>query len=152
MRTTIFLALMIVAVLVCGCDPVGLRRIELRLHAPATESTDSIAVDSPQTEEALQILNTVALQHGFNPAGPEKGYLRVYSYDRPAVTIEGQVFQPTIPCRVELTRTGLLVTFGGYGFVAAAPDEEVSLFADVRAAFRQRYEAKNVRSHVLGHP
>lgn len=124
----------------------------MRLHPPLTESTDSISVNSPQTQEALAILNTVALQHGFHSVDNQEGYIRVYLFDEPPVTIEGNVHRPTIPCRVGLTPTGLRVTFGEYGFVAYAPEEELSLFNDVRATFIHKYGKRNVKSHEWGHP
>jgi len=141
----------VLATLVCGCDPTGLRRIELRLHAPTSES-NSIALDSPQNADALKILDDITLRHGFHPSDSEAGYIRVYSFDRPSVEVNGQMRSRVIHCRVQPASPGLLVTFGEYGFLASAPNEEVDLFNDVRAAFIQRYGERNVRSHLLGHP
>jgi hypothetical protein len=135
------------AILVLGCDSVGLRRVQLQLRTSPAQS-GSIAVDSSDIQEALQILDAVVLQHGFhlavdNTSQSEHGYIRVYTPSRPRVTVDGRVYTPTIPCRVKLTSTGIEVTFGEYGFLAANPKAE-RLFVDVRTAFIKRYGKKNV--------
>ena len=94
MRASAFIALFL-AVLVCGCDPAGLRRVQLQLRAPSAESS-TIAVDSPDTQEALQILDTVVLHHGFHLAESASGSVRVYSLSRPPVTVDGRAYTRSI--------------------------------------------------------
>jgi hypothetical protein len=123
------------------------------LRAPATRSS-SIAVDSPDTQEALQILDAIAVQHGFHlvtdySSQREHWYARVYLLTRPPVTFDGQVYTRTIPCRARMTSTGVEVTFGEFGFLAGNPEAE-SLFVDVRDAFIKRYGKKNIKSHRWG--
>ena len=149
MRAPLFISFLVVAMLVCGCDPAGLRRVQLQLRAPNAGGTSTIAVDSPDTQEALQILDAVVVRHGFHLADTESGYIRVYSLARPPVAVDGRVYTRSIPCRVRLTSTGLLVTFGEFGFLVTGTDAE-SLFVDVRNAFIKKYGKKNVRSHRFG--
>src|ERR1039458_5747864 len=114
MRSLPFISLLIAA-LVSGCDPTGLRRVQLQLY-PANAQTSSIAVDAPDVQEALQIIDAVVLRHGFQPANQsEQGFIRVYLLSRPPVTVDGRVYSRTLPCRVRLTTSGLEVTFGNYG-------------------------------------
>src|SRR4051812_33753511 len=134
MRASALISVLILATFVCGCDPAGLRRIQLQLRAPNAENTSAIAVDSPDTQEALQILDAVVVRHGFHLAETESGYIRVYSVARPPETVDGRAYTRSIPCRVRLTSTGLLVTFGEFGFLATSP-EAASLFVDTRHAF-----------------
>jgi hypothetical protein len=148
MRVSVFIWSLIIAVLACGCDPVGLRRVQLQL-LPPTAKDSSITVDSPDTQEALHILDAVVVQHGFHLAESQPGFVRVYSLSRPPVTVDGRVYTRSIPCRVRLTHTGLLVTFGEVGLLGANPEAE-SLFVDARAAFIKRYGKKNVTSHRFG--
>jgi hypothetical protein len=108
-------------------------------------------VDSPDTQEALTVLDTVVVQHGFHLATPEPGYIRVYTLSRPPMTVDGRVYSRTLPCRVRLVSTGLEVTFGNYGLLGANPEAE-SLFDDVRTAFIKRYGKQNVKSHRFGTP
>src|SRR5437879_9702290 len=91
----------LVALLTAGCDPAGLRRVQLQLtNAPALSGR--ISVHSPAVQEALKILDTVVTRHGFqvrtNYSNQNAhGYIRLYSMDAPAQ-------QPaTIPCYVRLT-------------------------------------------------
>ena len=149
MRARAFISVLILATLVCGCDPAGLRRVHLQLRAPNAGDASTIAVDSPDTQEALQILDAVVVRHGFHLADTESGYIRVYSLARPPVTVDGRVYTRSIPCRVRLTSTGLLVTFGEFGFLATSP-EAASLFGNTRDAFIKRYGKKNVRNHRFG--
>jgi len=139
---------LIAGVLFCACDPGGLRRVQLQLRAPATSGTN-IAVGSPDVQEALQTLDAVAVRHGFYLGESESGDIRAYSLHRPPVTVDGRVYTRSIHCRVRLTSTGLLVTFGEFGFLASNPEAE-GLFVDVRDAFIKRYGKKNVRSHRFG--
>jgi len=72
MRTKIFVCFLMVIVFVCSCDPGGLRRVQLRLHNPV-EQDSAIAVDSPDIQEALRILNAIVVQHGFQLTNNEPG-------------------------------------------------------------------------------
>jgi hypothetical protein len=151
MRAHGFICSVIGTMLLCGCDPAGLPRLQLQLRTPPTQN-GIIAVDSPDTQEALQILDAVVGKHGFNLAEADAGFIRVYMLRRPPVTVDGRVYTMNIFCRVKLTSTGLLVTFGEFGFLPGHPPEVASLFADVRSAFKKRYGGKSVRSHQLGRP
>jgi hypothetical protein len=148
-RAILFISTLVIAILVCGCDPVGLRRVQLQLRAPKAENSSTITVDSRDTQEALQILDAVVVRHSFHLTDTDRGYVRVYSLARPSVTVDGRVYTRSIPCRVRLTSTGLVVTFGEFGFLATSPEAE-SLFADTRDAFIKRYGKKNVWSHRFG--
>jgi hypothetical protein len=135
----------LVALLAVGCDPAGLRRVQLQLTSgPALSG--SISVDSPAVQEALKIVDTVVTQHGFqvttNYSHQNKhGYIRLYSMDAPAQ-------QPaTIPCYVWLTSTGVRVEFGEFSFAYTYHAADAA-FNDTSAALIKRYGKKNVRSHV----
>jgi hypothetical protein len=148
MRALYFICLLC-AVLVSGCDPTGLRRVQLQLY-PSNVQASSIAVDAPDVQEALQIIDAVVLRHSFHPASQsEQGFVRVYLLSRPPVTVDGRVYSRTLPCRVRLTATGLEVTFGNYGLLGANP-EAASLFDDVSTVLIKRYGKKNIKSHVFG--
>jgi hypothetical protein len=103
-------------------------------------------VDSPDVQEALEILDTVVTQHGFQVKtnySDQKthGYVRLYSMDAPAQ-------QPaTIPCYVRLTATGVRVEFGDLSFAYTYRAADAA-FNDTSAALIKRYGKKNVRSHV----
>ena len=149
MRTIVFISSLIMAMLVCGCDPGGLRRVQLQLPAPNSGGTSAITVDSTDTQEALQILDAVAIRHGFHLAETEVGCIRVYSLAQPPVTVDGHVYTRSVPCRTRLASSGILVTFGEFGFLRKKTEAE-SLFVDVRDSFIKRYGKKNVRSHRFG--
>lgn len=144
---TIFLSFLL-SLFVCGCDPIGLRRVQLQLSAPVPgDNTNStLSVDSPDVEEALGILDKVAIQHGLHRTNNEPGYIRVYRINGPPETHNGDVYTWTLPCRVKLTSAGLLVTFGNPGFLGGQVGAE-DLFVDVRTTFIKRYGKKHVRSH-----
>lgn len=143
MRFTILTAFFLAAV-VCGCDATGLRRVDLWLPARTSERS-GITVDSPDIQAALQILDNVAVQHGFHRAETESGCIHVYAH--PPVRVKGRVYPAAIPCRVSLTATGLEVSFGEFGLL---PDNPLAagLFTDVRTAFIQRFGRHCVRSHM----
>jgi hypothetical protein len=146
MRRIFFICLL--AILVCGCDPAGVRRVQLQFRNPSTQS-NSIAVDAPDIQEALQILDTAVSQHGFvlSPQ-PDPNYIRIYSL--PIKSYEGEIFR-TIPCRVSLISNGLWVTFGEYGFLGSYYQAGPA-FKSVRDAFIKRYGKKCVRSRSWGPP
>jgi len=142
------LMIFLAVVLVAGCDPGGLRRIQLQLTHPNVQN-GSITVDSSETQEALQILDAVTARHGFQRIEDQAGHIRTYSFNQQQVMKDGQTTPRSIPCRAWLTSSCLEVTFGDYGFLAANPEAE-SLFDDVRAAFIARFGKEKVRSHRLG--
>ena len=143
----------LMAALVSGCDPGGLRRVQLNLRTAPIQG-GSVALDSPDIQDALKFLDSVVTNHNFYlstdlPDKSSPGSVRVYSFSRPPVTVDGHVYTRNIPCHVRLTSNGLDVTFGEFGFLAGNPEAE-SLFVDVRTAFIKRYGKKNVRSHKFG--
>ena len=151
-RATALVWFVLVA-LVSGCDPVGLRRVDLRLHDPLSEAS-RITVDAPDVHEALQIFDAAVLRHGFQLVSDEHSrhegdYVRVYAFNCKSETNNGNVYTRTVACRARLTPTGLEATFGQFGLLGANPEAE-GLFIDVRATFIKRYGKKNVTSHRLG--
>ena len=146
----VFICTTLLAVLTCGCDWGGLRRVHLRLYSPNTQ-TSSISPDPAETQEALRILEPIVLRHGFRRADNAPGCIRTYEFARSPVTVEERTYTRTIPCHVWLTRAGILVTFDEFGFLAAKPEAE-GLFVDVRDAFIARYGKRNVKAHRLGNP
>jgi hypothetical protein len=141
----------IVTVLLVGCDPIGLRRVQLRLPSPPTDS-GTIAVDQTDVREALAILDTVVTARGFRltPEQSDNHYIRVYVLSRPPVTVEGRSYPRDIPIRVIKTATGIEVSFGELGFLATTPEAAVLACADVRAAFVKKYGKKRVRTKRFG--
>jgi hypothetical protein len=150
MRYTVAIFLTAVCLL-CGCDPVGLRRIELNLQNP-TASNAVIDIDSSDVKEALKFLDEIASEHGFHPipensAQNDKRYIRVYlQIDR--FTTEDRDYVTNIHCQVRLTETGILVTFGYPGLLGGQAEAE-KLFSDTRHAFIKKYGMKKVRSHRI---
>jgi hypothetical protein len=145
MRGCAFVWVLIVAMFVCGCDPGGLRRVDLDLASPPSQD-NIIAVDSPDAQKALQFLDLVVAKRGWHLAETEAGYVRVYSLNYPKVS---EAYTHTTHCRVMLTSNGFHVTFGEPGFLGGDPEAE-SLFVDVRNAFIKRYGKEHIRSHRLG--
>lgn len=140
--------LLAIMVGVCGCDPIGLRRIELSLTRRGLEKT-SIAVDSPEVLDALKIFDRVAAEHGFRPGENRDGYIRVYLFHSPAITNDyGMVFVRTVRSDVQMADTVLFATFGTPGFLGTDPEAE-RLFVDVRRELVRRYGKNNVESHVF---
>jgi len=125
-------------VLFCGCDPYGLRTVELELPGP-NDGPNRIVVDSPYLQEALRILDVVATKHGFHLSDDEQGYIRVYSK---TVNPDRRILK----CRLHTRPQGLEITFGEYGFLEANPEAQ-ALFLDARTTLIQRYGTKNVKSH-----
>ncbi len=148
MRTTYFIYLLM-AILVSGCDPTGLRRVEVQLY-PANVQVSSITVGAPDVQEALQIIDAVVLRHDFHLVSQSgEGYVRIYSFSLPPVMVGDQSYARSIPCRVRLTPVGLEVTFDYYGFLAANPQAE-DLFEDVRKILIKRYGKQNIKSYKSG--
>lgn len=104
-----------------GCDPGGLRRVQLQLRNPPLDNS-SISLDSPDTKEALQILDSVFVRQGFALTEDftnqlEHGYIRLYSKKITNASDSGQNYTWTLSCRVKLTSTGIFVTFGEPGLL-----------------------------------
>ena len=147
MYNTVFISLFLMF-LVCGCDPIGLRRVDLQFHSPGLEGS-RISVDSPDIQESLKILDSVLVRHGLQVAQKQPGYIRVYTLAHVPAKIDSVIYSSPISCRFPLTSTGIEVTFGEPGFLAANPLAE-RLLKDVRAAFIKRYGKQQVRSHRFG--
>ena len=141
----------LVAVLLVGCDPAGLRRVQLRLPPAPTES-GTLAIDQPDVREALGIIDTVVIPLGFrlSPEQTDHNYIRVYMLSRPPTTVEGRSYSRDIPVRVTKTPTGMEVAFGEFGFLGGTPEVAVRAFKDVRAAFVKKYGNKHVRTKTFG--
>ena len=151
MRAKYSVCLMVTALFLSGCDPGGLRRIELRLRSPGSECS-AISVDSPDTQGAFQLLDTVLFKQGFHLGKSEPGYVRAYELPRSPTIYQGQTIpRKSVPCRVKLTATGIFVTFGGAGLLGGQPEAE-DAYNSVRRAFLRKYGRKNVRGHKLGFP
>src|SRR5262245_10180963 len=121
MRVPALIWSLVLPAVLCGCDPGGLRRVQLQLRTPASTNSE-ITVDSADAKEALKILDSVVTQQGFHLTQTTNGYIRAYSLSRPPVTVDGRVYSRDIPCRARLTSTGILVTFGEFGFLASCPE------------------------------
>lgn len=141
----------LVAILLVGCDPAGLRRVQLRLPPTPTES-GTLAIDQPNVREALGIIDTVVIPLGFRlgPEQPDHTYIRVYMLSRPPTTVEVRSYPRDIPVRVSKTPTGTEVAFGEFGFLGGTPEVAVRAFKDVRAAFIKKYGNKQVRTKTFG--
>jgi len=122
-------------------------------------------LDAPDTQEALQILETSLVRHGYSReevvcqsdvhidmgsrSEVESNYIRVYTVTH-ASRAYGEVYTQTMRCRVALTSTGLFVTFGNDGLLGESYRAEPE-FRDVRKTFIKRFGMKNVRSRRLGY-
>src|SRR5438105_3361158 len=89
------------AVLLVGCDPAGLRRVQLRLPSPPIQ-TDSIEIDQPDVQEALGILDTVVTPLGFKLSREQSdhSYVRAYRLSRLPAVVEGRSYSRDVPIRV----------------------------------------------------
>lgn len=133
------------AVFACGCDPGGLRRVQLRLPAAVTGHSSQIAVDSPDVQQAFLLLDSVICRHGYVPMPGTNGCIRLYV----AKEVDANGRECDHHCRVWPTSTGLLVTFGEPGFLAADPGAE-DLFVMVREALIKKYGKRTSRATDLG--
>lgn len=152
MRAIVTITVFAVALLT-GCDPAGLRRVQLRLPE-ATKSPDTIEVSSQDLQEALRILEGVVVALGFKGTQIEtnNNYIRVYTLSRPPVTVDGRSYSKDVPIRVIKTPTGIEVAFGHFGFLATTPEPAVRAFKETRKAFVERFGSKNVRTKTFGSP
>jgi hypothetical protein len=154
MRTFALFCTLIVAFVTSGCDPGGLRRVQLQLRdSPADKS--SVTVDSPDTKEALQILDSVFVRNGYeltedHPDQLASGYLRLYSKQISSTSDDGHIYVRTISCHVRLTSMGIFVTFGEPGLLEGYSEPANDVYKDVRSTFIKRYGKKFVKSHMLG--
>jgi hypothetical protein len=147
MRVKVFIPLVLTITYLCGCDTVGQRRIHLQLQAAKSQTTDAIAID--HTDEAIAILNKVAVQQGYQRVESEPGYVCIYSKQLSPVLVEGHTYSRSVSCRVRSTSTGYQITIGEFGLLAASPEAE-RLFVEVRQALTARYGKRNVESRRLG--
>jgi hypothetical protein len=153
MRTPLIICTLIAALIVTGCDPGGLRRVQLQLRNPPLDNS-SITVESPDTKEALQILDSVFVRHGFAltedyPDQREHDYIRLYTKKISNTSDDGHNFTWTLSCHVKLTSTGLFVRFGEPGLLLGNPQAE-EVYEDVRSTLIKRYGKRFVKSHVFG--
>ena len=141
------------ALFVCGCDPAGIRRVELQLHPSIVgNNTNTISVEAPNVQEALAVLDKVVMAHGLHLTNDQPGYIRVYCREGPPETYNGHTRVFSFFCRVRLIPSGIEVTFGNFGLLVAEPPIAQELFIDVRSTFIKKYGKKNVKSHELGAP
>jgi hypothetical protein len=141
----------VTAVFLAGCDPGGLRRVQVRLPQPPSDSS-TMVIHQPDVQEALRVLDRVVEPLGFKavPEQPTNGYVRVYVLSRPPVSVNGQSYSRDVPIRVTKTPAGIEVAFGEFGFLAGTPEPAVRAFKDARAAFVKRYGRKNVGTKTFG--
>jgi hypothetical protein len=154
MRIFAVICTLIAALVTCGCDPGGLRRMQLQLRNPPADNS-TISVDSPDTKEALQILDSVFTRNGFKltedyPDQQEHDYMRLYSKQISTRSDDGHIYTRTISCHVRLTSTGIFVTFGEPGYLEGYSLPANDVYKDVRSTFIKRYGKKFVKSHMLG--
>jgi hypothetical protein len=139
--------------LLTGCDPGGLRRVQLRLPEP-TKDTSTIEVTRQDLQEALRILEAVVVPLGFKATQvePNDNYIRVYMLHRPSVTVDGRSYSRDVPIHVTKTASGIEVAFGQFGFLASTPEAAVRAFKDTRTAFVKRFGSKHVRTKTFRSP
>jgi hypothetical protein len=138
---TFALILVFLSVAVCGCDPIATARVRLQLRSPK-QADVRVSVDSSDTREALAIVDSVVIRHGFQrthdyPNQDEHGFIRRYSQ---SVASD----RPLIACHIELTATGMEIRFGEFG-VWSSSTEAKSAATDVRAALVEKYGESRVR-------
>jgi hypothetical protein len=141
---------LVLAFLTFGCDPAGLRRVELKLHAPS-DPNSHITVESPDVQEALQTLDGIAVRHGFQRASDTSEHVKIYRLTLAPVTVDGRTYSLTILWYVSVTPVGLEVVFSEQGFLKGNQEAD-SLFVDVRDTFIKKYGEKNVTSQRRYHP
>jgi|ERR1044071_1288551 hypothetical protein len=149
MRAFVAISL-VTAFFFAGCDPVGLRRVRVRLPQPTNDS-GTIVVRQQDVQEALRVLDTVVEPLGFK-AAPEQstsGYIRVYILSGSPVTVDGRSYPRDAPIRVTQTPAGIEAAFGEPGFLGGTPEPAVRAFKDARAAFVRRYGSKNVKTKTF---
>ena len=139
--------------LLTGCDPAGLRRVQLRLTQPSNDSS-TIAVTQQDPQEALRLLETVVVPLGFKttPEQSDDNYIAVYVLSRPPAIVEGRSYSRDVPISVSKTPTGIEVAFGQFGFLATTPEPAVRAFKDTRTAFVKRFGSKHVKTKTFGSP
>lgn len=152
MRSIVIISVFTIALLT-GCDPGGLRRVQLRLPL-ATKDSSTIEVTQQDLQEALRILEAVVGPLGFESTPEEQNdnYVKVYMLSRPPVTVDGRSYSKDVPIRVSKTLTGIEVAFGHFGFLATTPEPAVRAFKDTRTAFVKRFGSKHVRTKTFGSP
>ena len=152
MRAIVIISVFTVALLT-GCDPAGLRRVQLRLPQ-ATKEPSTIEVTQQDLQEALRVLDAIVVPLGFKATQLETNdnYIRVYMLSCPPVTVDGRSYSRDVPIRVSKTPAGIEVAFGHFGFLATTPEPAMRAFKDTRTAFVKRFGSKNVRTKTFGSP
>jgi hypothetical protein len=145
------LATLLATVLLAGCDPVGLRRVQLSLVNPP-EHSGTIELHQQEVQEALGVLDAVVEPLGFKTIReqPTNAYVRVYMLSRPPVVVDGRTYSRDVPIRVRKTATGIEVAFGEFGLLGGTPEPAVRAFKDTRAIFVSRYGRKSVTTKTFG--
>ncbi|MEW6304233.1 MAG: hypothetical protein AB1705_12220 [Verrucomicrobiota bacterium] len=138
---TIALISVLIAVALCGCDPIATAQVRLQLRSPQ-QADVGVSVDSAEVREALAIMDAVVKRHGFqlahgdsNPA--ERGFKRRY----------GLLYAPNRPgiaCNIEPTATGMKISFSEFGIWTSSAEAK-SVATDVRAALIAAYGESRVR-------
>jgi hypothetical protein len=145
----------LLAVLLVGCDPVGLNRVQLRLSpSPVSGGTNdsAILVDQPNVQEALEILDRVVIPLGFqlSPKPDSGDFIRRYTMSRSGAVEDGPAHSREIPIRVTRTVTGIEVAFDDFGFLAMTPEPALQAFTDTGAAFIKRFGRRQVSTKRFG--
>src|SRR5436190_9469914 len=119
MRALVIIPLL-TAVVLAGCDPGGLRRVQVRLPQPTNDS-GTIVLDQPDLQEPLRLLDTVVEPLGFTvaPQQASNGYIQVYILSRPPAIVDGRSYPRDVRIRITKTRAGIEVAFGEFGFLAS---------------------------------
>jgi len=151
MRALLVISALAVVVLLTGCDPGGLRRVRVRLPQ-SPDASGTLTVHQADVEDALLVLDTVVVPLGFEPTQNQGtiGYIRVYTLERPPVTVEGRDYPRDVHIRVRKMPNGIEAAFGEFGFLASTPEPAVRAFKDARAAFVSKYGSRNVKTKTFG--
>ena len=142
---------LLTAVVLAGCDPGGLRRVQVRLAQPPNDG-GTIVLNQPDVRQAVRVLDKIAEPLGFKVA-PEQatnGYIQVYMLSRPPAIVDGRSYPRDVRIRITTIPTGIEVAFGEFGFLASTPEPAVRAFKDARAAFISRYGSRNVKTRTFG--
>jgi hypothetical protein len=140
---------LLVAIFVSGCDPMATKRVQLQYQNPPIAGS-TLTVDSPDTQAALQTLDTVLVRHGFRrlhdyPDQHEHSFIRNYALSFPTAQIAGHPYlRPSVMCHIRLTDRGLEIDLGEFGYWTSS-NESKSAYSDIRATFIEKYGKSNVR-------
>lgn len=133
--------LLLLAIAVCGCDPIATKRVRLQLR-PSQHTDGRVSVDAPDTREALALIDTAVTRHGFErthdyPNQDEHGFIRRYS-----LSVASN--RPIIACHIELIALGMEIRFGEFGAWTSSAEAKNTV-ADLRAALIEKYGESHVR-------